>query len=220
MRLDLHGFYAICDLPAAAGPDAARDLAGRLLRGGARALQLRHKHAPAGVLLECARAVMPLCRDAGVPFIVNDRVDVALLAGADAVHLGQEDLPLAAARHLAPGLAIGVSTHDLDQARAAAAAGADYLGFGPVFATATKEHADPVVGLAGLRAACAAVGVPVVAIGGITAQTAGAVIAVGAGAAAVIGAVVGAADVEAAAREVAAATSCTPSCCASPSSLP
>ncbi|MBI5481333.1 MAG: thiamine phosphate synthase [Deltaproteobacteria bacterium] len=203
--LSLDGFYAICDLPPPAGEVEARELCGRLLRGGARALQLRHKHAPAGVLLECARAVAPLCRAAGVPFIVNDRLDVALLAGADAVHLGQEDLPLAAARRLAPGLRVGVSTHNLEQARAAAAAGADYLGFGPVFATATKEHPDPVVGLEGLRAACAAVGVPVVAIGGLTAGTAGAAIAAGAAAVAVIGAVVEAEDVEAAAREVTAA---------------
>jgi thiamine-phosphate diphosphorylase len=209
--LHLHGFYAICDLPAEAGPDAACALAAQLLRGGAGALQLRHKRAPAGVLLECARAVGPLCRSAGVPFIVNDRLDVALLCGADAVHLGQEDLPLAAARRLAPGLAVGVSTHTLEQARAAAAAGADYLGFGPIFATGTKLNPDPVVGLGGLRAACAAVPVPVVAIGGLTAATAGAAVAAGAVAVAVIGAVVGAADVEAAARAVARA--CTPCGC-------
>ena len=205
MLRELHGFYAICDLPAAAGPAEARDLAGRLLRGGARALQLRHKRAPADVLLECALAVAPLCRAAGVPFVVNDRVDVALLAGADAVHLGQEDLPLAAARRRSAALRVGVSTHNLEQARAAAAAGADYLGFGPVFATGTKQNPDPVVGLDGLRAACAAVSVPVVAIGGLTAATAGAAIAAGAAAVAVIGAVVGAADVEKAAREVAEA---------------
>jgi thiamine-phosphate pyrophosphorylase len=203
--LDLHGFYAICDLPPTADEAAARDLAGRLLRGGAGALQLRLKRAPAGVLLACARAVAPLCRAAGVPFIVNDRLDVALLVGADGVHLGQEDLPLAVARRLAPGLRVGVSTHDRGQARAAAAAGADYLGFGPVFATATKERPDPVMGLDGLRAACAAVAVPVVAIGGLSAATAGAAMAAGAAAVAVIGAVVGAADVEAAARAVAEA---------------
>jgi thiamine-phosphate pyrophosphorylase len=202
----LCGFYAICDLPAAAGPEEAQGLAAKLLRGGAGALQLRHKHAPAGVLLECARVVGPLCREAGVPFIVNDRLDVALLAGADGVHLGQEDLPVATARRLASGLRVGVSTHNLEQALAAAAAGADYLGFGPVFATRTKERPDPVVGLNGLRAACAAISVPVVAIGGLTAASAGAAIAAGAAAVAVIGAVVGAEDVEQAGREVAAAT--------------
>jgi thiamine-phosphate pyrophosphorylase len=198
----LRGFYAICDLPATADETAARDLCGRLLRGGARALQLRLKHAPASGLLACARAVLPLCRAAGVPFIVNDRLDVALLCGADGVHLGQEDLPLVAARRLAPGLRVGVSTHTLEQARVAAAAGADYLGFGPVFATATKEHPDPVVGIDGLRAACAAVAVPVVAIGGLTAARAGAALDAGAAAVAVIGTIVGAPDVEAAAREV------------------
>jgi thiamine-phosphate pyrophosphorylase len=201
----LHGFYAICDLRPTADAAAAHDLCDRLLRGGAQTLQLRLKHAPAGLLLECARAVVPLCRAAGVPFIVNDRLDVALLCDADGVHLGQEDVPLAAARRLAPKLRVGVSTHTLEQARAAATAGADYLGFGPVFATGTKERPDPVVGLDGLRAACAAVSVPVVAIGGLTATTAGAAIAAGAAAVAVIGAVVGAADVAAAARAVTAA---------------
>jgi thiamine-phosphate pyrophosphorylase len=135
-----------------------------------------------------------------VAFIVNDRLDVALAAGADGVHLGQDDLPLAAARRVAPaGFVIGVSTHNLAQARAAVAGGADYLGFGPCFATATKENPDPVVGLDALAEVCR-LPAPVVAIGGITLDTVGAVARAGAAAAAIIGAVNAADDVTAAAR--------------------
>jgi thiamine-phosphate pyrophosphorylase len=145
-----------------------------------------------------------------VPFVVNDRVDVALLVQADAVHLGQDDLELADARRIADGLGrkllVGVSTHDLAQASAAARAGADYLGFGPVFATTTKENPDPVRGLAALAEAVrAAAPVPVVAIGGVTMANAALVARAGAAAACAIGAVNSAADPEAAARAIAAA---------------
>ena len=116
----------------------------------------------------------PLCRAAGVPFCVNDRLDVALAVGADVVHLGQDDLPLADARRVRaaagrPGLLIGFSTHNPAQARAAAAGGADYIGFGPVFGTRSKANPDPTVGLDALAEVCRAVAVPVVAIGGISA---------------------------------------------------
>jgi thiamine-phosphate pyrophosphorylase len=196
----VNGFYAIVDAPADAG--AAVALAGRLLAGGACALQLRAKRTPTRALVEIGRALRAVVR--GVPFIVNDRIDVALLVGADGVHLGQDDLSLADARRIAPGLLVGVSTHDLEQVRAAA--GADYLGFGPVFATATKERPDPVQGLDGLAAAVrAAAPAPVVAIGGITVAAAPAVAAAGAAAAAVIAAVNGAPDPTAAARAVAGA---------------
>ena len=106
-----------------------------------------------------------------MPFIVNDRLDVALAVGADGVHLGQDDLPLAAARALVPaGFVIGVSTHDEAQARAAVDGGADYLGFGPCFARTSKRNPDPVVGLERL-AQVSRLGAPVVAIGGITLET-------------------------------------------------
>src|SRR5262249_19903474 len=138
--------------------------------------------------------------------IVNDRLDVALLVGADGVHLGQDDLALEDARRIGRGLIIGVSTHNLEQVRASA--GADYLGFGPVFATATKERPGPVRGLDGRAAAArAAAPVPVVAIGGIIVERAADVAATGAAAAAVIAAVNGAPDPTAAARAIASAFS-------------
>ena len=117
--------------------------------------------------------MLPLCRAAGVPFCVNDRLDVALAVGADVVHLGQDDLPLADAQRVRavagrPDLLIGFSTHNLAQALAAAAGGADYIGFGPVFGTRSKLNPDPTVGLEALAEVCGAVAVPVVAIGGIT----------------------------------------------------
>lgn len=170
VRDAIRGFYAVLDRDDEA--------LARALVGEARVLQVRIKPhdrpSDAADLVRVARMARRVCDDAGAALIVNDRLDVALAAGADGVHLGQTDLPVAEARRLAPGLWIGVSTHDLAQVRAARDAGADYLGFGPVFATATKQRPDPVQGLDGLRAAvAAAAGTPVVAIGGITAAHVG-----------------------------------------------
>ena len=161
-----------------------------------------------GVTPAAAQMARRVTRAAGALLIVNDRLDVALAADADGVHLGQDDLPLAAAIH-ALGAArarmlVGISTHDLAQVAAAVAGGADYLGFGPVFPTATKANPDPVVGLDGLRAACARAGqVPVVAIGGVGVAAASALHAAGAAAACAISAVNGAADRAAAAQALA-----------------
>ena len=156
----LRGFYAILDRDDA---QLARDLVGP---GGARVLQIRIKPGDARTQLAIARMARPICDAAGALLIVNDRIDVALAARADGVHLGQTDLPLAEARRIAPKLIIGISTHDVAQVEASA--GADYLGFGPVFATRTKANPDPVQGIAGLRLAVAAAhGTPIVAIGGI-----------------------------------------------------
>jgi len=200
----VRGLYGMVDLPATAEPAAATALAGALVDGGARVLQLRMKGADAAEQLALARLLAPWCRARGVTFIVNDRVDVALAAGADGVHLGQDDLPLPAARTIVPaGFVIGVSTHDEAQARAAA--GADYIGFGPCFTTSTKQNPDPVVGLDRLARVCAASPIPVVAIGGITLDTVAAVARAGAAAAAIIRAVNAAPDVAAAARAVSAA---------------
>ena len=122
-RFEVRGLYAMVDVPATVEGGAATALAGALVDGGARIVQLRMKGADAAAQLAIARTLAPWCRARGVTFIVNDRVDVALAAGADGVHLGQDDLPLAAVRSLAPrGFVIGVSTHDEAQARAAAAA--------------------------------------------------------------------------------------------------
>jgi thiamine-phosphate pyrophosphorylase len=200
VRDAIWGFYAVLDRD---DPELARALVGE-----ARVLQVRIKPASgaadAGELVRIARMARRICDDAGAALIVNDRVDVALAADADGVHLGQTDLPLADARRIAPDLWIGVSTHNLAQVQAACEAGADYLGFGPVFATTTKANPDPVQGLDGLRAAVtAAAGRPVVAIGGITVAQAGDVYRTGAHAICAIGAVNGARDPRDAARQLA-----------------
>jgi thiamine-phosphate pyrophosphorylase len=210
----MRGFYAILDATlettrAGGGAAALEARAGRLLAAEPCCLQLRAKAATARALETAARRLLPLCRAAGVPFCVNDRLDVALAVGADAVHLGQDDLPLADAQRVRaaagrPDLMIGFSTHNLDQARAAAAAGADYIGFGPVFGTRSKANPDPTVGLEMLAHVCRAVNVPVVAIGGITLDAVAAVVRAGAAAAALIAAVDRAPDPTAAGRAVAA----------------
>jgi thiamine-phosphate pyrophosphorylase len=191
----IRGFYAVLDRDDA---ELARALVGP---GGARVLQLRLKPGTARAQLAAARMARAICDSAGALLIVNDRLDVALAAGADGVHLGQADLPLAEARALAPELIIGVSTHDVAQVAAAIAGGADYLGFGPIFATTTKADTDPVQGIAGLRAAVAAARTtPIVAIGGITPHAARELYAAGATALCAISAVNAARDVVAAAR--------------------
>lgn len=194
--------YAIVD-PLDTGRDPVA-LARALLAGGASFLQLRLKDATAREVLGVARAIVPLAHAAGARLVVNDRPDVALAAGADGVHLGQDDLPVSAARRaLGPGAVIGLSTHDPAQAGAAAAAGADYLGVGPVYATTSKANALLPRGLELVRAARAAVpDRPLVAIGGITADTAAAVRAAGADAVAMIGALVRADDPAGAVRDV------------------
>jgi thiamine-phosphate pyrophosphorylase len=141
---------------------------------------------------------------------VNDRLDVALAVGADVIHLGQSDLPLAEVLHLREqfaieGLRVGISTHDVEQAKAAEAAGADYIGFGPVFSTQTKADAAPTVGLVALREVTSAVGLPVVAIGGITLDNVDSVAQAGANAAAAIAAIDQAADPTWAGRTIARA---------------
>ena len=192
----IRGFYAVLDRD---DEQLASALVGP---GGARVLQVRVKSATGGELTRIARMARRVCDAAGASMIVNDRLDVALAASADGVHLGQTDLPLVEARALVgTRIAIGVSTHSVEQVERAVADGADYLGFGPIFATATKSNPDPVQGLDGLRAAVAAArGTPIVAIGGITPERAGEVYAAGATAICAIGAVVTAVDVVAAAR--------------------
>jgi thiamine-phosphate pyrophosphorylase len=196
--------YGMVDLPLTGGGPPGGRLARQLLDGGARVLQLRMKGASAAAMLAVLDELRPLCKRHEATLIVNDRLDVALAGGADGVHLGQDDLPLAAARRLVPdGFLIGVSTHDEAQARAAVEGGADYLGFGPCFPTATKLNPDPVVGLERLAAVCR-LGAPVVAIGGISLADVPAIVRAGARAAAIIAAVNLAPDVTVAARSVVA----------------
>jgi thiamine-phosphate pyrophosphorylase len=170
------------------------------LAGGADMIQLRDKTGSLRDLLPQARAIQALCRARGAVFIVNDRVDLALAADADGAHVGQEDLPAASARQLlGPKRVLGVSTHSLAQAEAARRDGADYIGFGPMFATGTKETAYTPRGIEALRGVRGAVPLPILAIGGINLDNVSLVIEVGATAPAVISAVVAAPDIAAAA---------------------
>ena len=192
-------FYAMID-PAGGHEPVA--LARILVAAGARILQLRLKDAGAKEFLAAARAIVPICRAAGALLIINDRVDIAMLSEADGVHLGQEDLPLEAARRmLGAKRIIGVSTHAVAQATAAAAGGADYIGFGAIYSGGLKDVKN-AQGLERLHAVRQAVKLPIVAIGGITEATMPAVIKAGADAAAIITDVVRAPDVRAKARSL------------------
>jgi thiamine-phosphate pyrophosphorylase len=167
----MHGLYAIVDAEALdqRGLDAVA-FAAAVLPVFPAALQLRAKNVSARETLALLRELAPMCHRAGVPLVANDRPDLAILAGCDLVHVGQDDMPVERIRRIAPGLGVGISTHTLEQLDLALAARPAYVAFGPVFPTATKKNPEPVVGLAGLKAAHAralAAGVPLVAIGGV-----------------------------------------------------
>ena len=142
----------------------------RLIAGGATLIQLRDKHAAPRDFYRRAGAALQIARQHDVQLIINDRVDVALALGADGVHLGQTDMPVEAARRLlGERVIVGISTHNLEQAKLAANMPVDYVAFGPIFKTSTKENPDPIAGLEALRGVRTIVGsLPVVAIGGIT----------------------------------------------------
>lgn len=164
-------------------------------------IQFRDKGGDLRHLYQQARAIRDLCRRHGALFIVNDRLDLTLAVEADGVHLGQEDLPpRLACPLLKPGMLLGVSTHSVEEAREAESAGADYIGFGPIYPTGTKEKSRPVVGIEGIRAVKAAVKVPLLAIGGITLERVSAVMGAGADGVAVISAIVGSKDITDACR--------------------
>lgn len=181
-----------------------RAIAEAAIRGGADAIQLRDKETSGRRLFEIAVALRALTREAKVPLIVNDRLDVAMAAGADGVHLGQEDLPAEAARRiLGPGRILGVSAETPEEARRAEAAGADYLGVGPVFeARESKPDAGAPRGLDQLVRVRTASPLPIVAIGGIRPENARRVREAGADAVAVISAIVSAEDIEEATRRM------------------
>jgi thiamine-phosphate pyrophosphorylase len=192
--------YAILDLDRLGDrpPGASAEA---LARGGAAIVQLRAKGVPDRRLHALAEETRDGARRGGALFVVNDRPDVALLVGADGVHLGQDDLPTEAARRvLGPDVIVGRSTHSLAQLRAAVEEPVDYVALGPVFATATKPDAEPVVGLDTLRAARALTTLPIVAIGGIDAGRARETVSAGADGLAVIGALLDASDLEQATR--------------------
>ena len=182
-----------------------REVAAAAIDGGAECLQLREPDLAAGELLDRAGWLADLCRRRGVISIVNDRPDVALLAGADGVHVGQGDLPAVEARKIVgPEKFVGVSTHEIGQVRRARLDGADYVGVGPVYLSGTKRR-DVIPGLGFLCEAASGVGLPTVAIAGITAENAGEVAATGVQSIAVTAAVCSADDPAAAARAVRAA---------------
>lgn len=197
-RRKLRGFYAVLDVD---DPSLAR-----ALLDAARVLQVRFKGASRKEVVRVAGWLRPLCDERGALLVVNDDVAAALEARADAVHLGQDDMPLAEARQLAGRLLIGISTHDEAQVERAVAGGADYLGFGPIYPTSTKANPDPVQGVSGLAAAVrVARGVPIVAIGGVTPERAAELASTGAWAACSIAAVNQSSDPAAAGRRIAAA---------------
>ena len=202
--------YPILDLSLLGGrtPEAA---ASALVAGGARLVQVRGKDASDADLLAAVRSALRVVRAGGGALIVNDRADVALIAGADGVHVGQDDLPPVECRRLLGARAlIGWSTHDLAQLGQVARHPIDYVAFGPVFATASKRGADPVVGLERLRDARRATTLPLVAIGGITRARAAAVVAAGADGVAAIGDLMGDPDLARAVGEMRAAIGALP----------
>lgn len=178
-----------------AAPRRVEDVVRSALEGGARAIQLRNKGDSAQELLELGRTLRAITAEHGALFFVNDRLDVALALGADGVHLGPHDLPVAAVRrHAPPGFLIGRSADDPEVARTAVADGADYVGCGTVYPTSTKADAGDVIGLGGLERVVRAVSVPVVAIGGVTVERAREIRPTGAAGVAVVGAVMAAPD--------------------------
>jgi thiamine-phosphate pyrophosphorylase len=189
-----YSLYLVTDRGLAGGrpiPDIVR----AAVAGGVTCVQLREKHGSTRDFLTEARQVQVVLRGTGVPLIINDRLDVALAAGADGVHVGQQDMPLADVRRLGPAhWVVGVSAETVEDALRAEREGADYIGVSPVFATPTKPDAAPPLGMAGLRQIRAAVDIPLVAIGGIHVGNAGDVIRAGADGIAVVSAIMAAAD--------------------------
>src|SRR3954471_12245490 len=197
---------AIVDVDAAARAGwQPADLAKAFLNGGARFLQLRAKTMASGALLETASAIVELTRSCGATLIVNDRADIARLAGADGIHVGQDDLAPSAVRALVgPTAIVGLSTHTVEQIGRAVTEPVTYVAVGPVFGTTTKDTGYNRIGLEMVRAAAArasARGLPLVAIGGITLQTARSVIDAGAASVAVIGDLLANGDPERRTRE-------------------
>jgi len=200
MRLVLPRLYMILDAGMLTEP--AGITAQKLMDAGVKLLQYRAKNATARELWAESRTIAESARRANCTFIVNDRADVAYLAGADGIHVGQDDLDAELARKvIGPDRWVGVSTHNLEQFRKAAATSADYIAVGPIFQTSSKANPDPVVGTELLRRVRALTEKPIVAIGGITLERAAEVLAAGADSVAVISDILKAKDPAATARE-------------------
>lgn len=193
--------YGIVDLGYVAPADVAA-MARALCEGGVDLLQLRAKGLAPAAVEALARKLLPVTRDLGIPFILNDHVAVAAAVGSDGVHVGQDDDAVATARAaVGPDLFIGKSTHSLAQAEAAQAEGADYLGFGPLYATGTKPDYVPV-GLDDIAAVHARVTAPVFCIGGVNAARLDDILAAGARRIVIVSAFLQASDPRAAVREL------------------
>lgn len=204
MPHQLRGLYVILDPQVAAERDLAH-IAAEAIAGGARLIQWRDKQREKGLQLSTLEAIARICRQNNVPLIINDDVDVALVVGADGVHVGQKDLPVAAVRRIVPAdWIVGASTNNVEEARQAVADGATYVSVGNLFGTTSKDDTRPAT-LDMLRAVKAAVSVPVCAIGGIKESNIRSVIDAGADMASVISAVVTADDPREAARRLAQA---------------
>jgi thiamine-phosphate pyrophosphorylase len=196
--------YVVLDRLSAKGR-SLEEILDAAIAGGCRMVQLREKEWPSGRLLPLAERLRDRCGRAGVTYIVNDRVDLAVAVGADGVHLGQDDLPIAAARALLrPGMVLGRSTHSVAQARDAQAEGADYIAVGSMFPTQTKPDFQ-LVGPELIRTIRPGTTTPLVGIGGVTRDNVARVIRAGADGVAVISAVCGAPDPAAATRDFLAA---------------
>ena len=167
-KIQLPNIYPIIDISLISS-DKIRETAQAVIDGGAKILQLRAKKLSSWEFLETARIIRKITKDKGAVFIVNDRIDIALLTDADGVHLGQDDLPVKEARRLlGNNKIIGYSTHNVREALESKKLPVDYISFGPIFATKTKEDAQTPKGLKGLDEVRKAVKIPIVAIGGIT----------------------------------------------------
>jgi len=199
--LALPRLYAILDPQATRGRSPA-DALRALLDGGAAIIQLRAKSLAPRDFLDLARLARAETRARDCRLIINDRADIALACDADGIHLGQEDLPLPAGRKIMAPKIVGVSTHDIAQARAAERGGADYIGFGPMFGTTTKDTGYAARGIEMLREIRAAVHLPIVAIGGITEEKAPEVWRAGADSVAIISDILQAADIAAKTRRI------------------
>jgi thiamine-phosphate pyrophosphorylase len=203
MQHRLHGLYVIIDPDVAGGRDES-EIARAAIQGGACLIQLRDKLRGKGLQLPTAGRLAETCRQAGVPFIIDDHVDLALAAEADGVHVGQKDLPVSIVRRLVPrGMIVGCSTNNVEEALQAWQDGADYVSVGRLYPTGSKVDTRPATAET-IRAVRTAVCLPVCAIGGINEENIDEVLATGADMAAVIAAVVAAPDVREAAQRLAA----------------
>ncbi|MFH0860648.1 MAG: thiamine phosphate synthase [Candidatus Altiarchaeota archaeon] len=199
--MNLRGLYFITDRKLS--KKSVESTVEDAVKGGVKVVQYREKELPAGEMLRVAENLRDITREAGVLFLVNDRVDIALAVGADGVHLGQDDMPIEIARRLlGRESVIGVTVHNVREARDAERRGADYLGMSPVFSTSTKSDAGEPAGVELIREVKKVVAVPCVAIGGIIMENLQEVIDAGADSVAMISAILSQEDISEAVRKV------------------